>query len=159
MPGRGQLWGTSATLAYGEELDVLVNRSRKDDECELTLWLSSAAASQSLPSYCTPPQRPLSSYVSVQYCQGWRLVSLLKEIPKAQSNSMPSLKAVPVGIQIQMTYSGKGVIGHFATHGMAHSRAHQPSPCPPQGWGSSQGSGMDSPGVSGVGFLLVALLA
>lgn len=159
MLGRGQLWGTGATLAYREELDVLVNRSRKDDECELTLWLSSAAASQSLPSYCTPPQRPLSSYVSVQYCQGWWLVSLFKEIPKAQSNSVSSLKAVPVGIQIQKTYSGKGVIRRLAMRGMAHGWAHQPSPCPPWGWGSSQGSGMDSPGVSGVGFLLVALLA
>lgn len=97
-------------LAYGEELDVLVNRSRKDDECELTAclgpwWLSSAAASQRLPSYYTPPQGPLLFYILVQYCQGWWLVSLFKEIPKAQSNSMSSLKAAPVDIQIQMTYS------------------------------------------------------
>ena len=43
-------------------------------------------------------------------------------------------------------------------HGMAHGRAHQPSPRPPWGWGSSQGSGMDSPGVFGVGFLLLPSL-
>lgn len=162
MLGRGQLWGTGAVLACVEELDVLVNWSRKDDECELTaclgpLWLSSAAASES-PQLLHPTPETSLFYVLVQYCQGWWLVSVFKEIPKAQSNSMSSLKAAPAGIQIQMTYSRKGVSGRFAMRGMAHGRAHQPSPRPPWGWGSSQGPGMDSPGGSGLGFLLLPSL-